>query len=214
VAVASVSILTGSVAKNRAWIGLLALVLTTTAFAVGIGVIGVSSKSISMGREDNEVESLTSRLPLWEQLLGEFVSRRPLAGHGYGAFWTPDNITDVADTQGWSPGYAHSTYVDLLLSIGLIGTLLFVATMATAFVHAVRLEIWYAVAGFGFIAMMIAYLLADGALETTFGSTSFMSFFGICAVCYVLFAAPAPAPIADIVALPGTGSMKRRSSRC
>ena len=44
--------------------------------------------------------------------------------------------------------------------------------------------------------MVIACVLADGALETTFGSTSFMSFFGICAVCYALFPAW-PQPVAN-----------------
>src|SRR5205814_4897364 len=110
----------------RAFIWLLALALTSAAFALGVGFFELSSNSVSMGRVDNDVESLSSRVPLWQQLLGEFVSQRPLAGHGYGAFWTPDHITDVADTQGWGPAYAHSIYIDLLLSIVLTGTVVFV----------------------------------------------------------------------------------------
>jgi O-antigen ligase len=187
---ASASIFTGSALKNCALVGFVVLSLVVAAFAVGVGFVDISSKSVSMGRVDNDVESLSSRVPLWQQLLDEFASKRLLAGYGYGAFWTPDHLIEVEQAQGWGPGYAHSSYIDLLLSVGAIGTILFIVAMTAAFFRATQLEAWHVASGFGFIAMVIACVLADGALETTFGSTSLMSFFGICAVSYTVLATP------------------------
>jgi exopolysaccharide production protein ExoQ len=141
---------------------------------------------ISMGRVDHDLGSLTGRIPLWQELLDVYASQKPVAGHGYGAFWTPEHIDDVAASLYWSPAYAHSTYIDLVLSIGLIGAILFVLAIASALVRSVRLETRYPAVGYGFIALLLAYILLDGTLETNFGATSFMSFFGSCAVVYVL----------------------------
>lgn len=143
----------------------------------------------SMGRVDHDLGSLTGRVPLWQELVDVYASQKPLAGHGFGAFWTPDRIEDVAESQGWSPAYAHSTYIDLLLSIGLVGAILFVAAIVPALVRAARLEARFPAAGYGFIALLLACILVDGVLETNFGATSFMSFFGSCAVIYVLCSA-------------------------
>jgi exopolysaccharide production protein ExoQ len=133
--------------------------------------------------------SLTGRVPLWQELIDQYARHKPLAGHGYGAFWTPVHIDEVAASQGWSPAYAHSTYFDLLLSIGMIGMLMFVCLMISTLVRAAYLEGRYANCGFGFIAMLIGCILLDGTLETTFGNTSFTSFFCICGVCYALTSA-------------------------
>jgi O-antigen ligase len=143
----------------------------------------------AMGRVDHELSSLTGRVPLWDELLHRYASQKPFVGHGYGAFWTPNHIDDVAESQSWNPAYAHSTYIDLLLSVGLIGVALFVATIVPALLRAVRLETRYPAAGYGFVALLLACIVVDGVLETNFGATSFMSFFGSCAICYVLCSA-------------------------
>lgn len=182
-----VSLIEASVPKRLFFAGAVGLAVVCTLFASGLGEFNISTDWAVMGRHDDEMATLTGRVPLWQELLNTYVRERPLEGHGYGAFWTPTHITDVADSQGWSPAYAHSTYVDLLLSIGVIGTILYLSAMVLAFVRASRLEVRYVKAGYGFIAMVIAYVLVDGALETTFGATSFTSFFGICAVCFLIF---------------------------
>jgi O-antigen ligase len=156
-------------------------------FVVGLGQFDFSTEWASKNRGEDEVATLTGRVPLWDQLLNEYVREKPLAGHGYGAFWTPKHINEVADTQGWSPAYAHSTYMDQLLGIGVIGALLYVSVMILAFIRAARLEVRYVEAAYGFIAMVIAYALTDGVCETTFGFTSFTSFFVICSVSFLVF---------------------------
>jgi O-antigen ligase len=173
-------------ARRPATLGWIAFALACALAAGMLGVFQFSADLLAMGRPDNDVGTLSSRLPLWRELLSMYWSNAPLLGYGYGAFWTPEHLTDVADAVGWGPAYAHSTYIDLLLSTGLVGAALAVCGQLLALWKAVGLEIRYPHRGFGFSAMVIAFVLADGILETTFGSTCFMSFFGICGVCIVL----------------------------
>lgn len=158
-------------------------------FAAGLGVSSFSTDWASMGRADHDMWSLTGRVPLWENLIEEYVRYKPFAGYGYGAFWTPTHITEVAESQYWSPAYAHSAYIDLVLSVGLIGASLFVSAMILALVRVTRLEFRNVNSGYGFIAMLLGCILLDGTLETTFGSTSSTSFFCICGICCVLASA-------------------------
>ncbi len=59
---------------------------TLLLYAVAGDWIFVSLGGIAkMGREE-EVSTLTGRLPLWEVII-EFIEKRPLFGYGYLAFW-------------------------------------------------------------------------------------------------------------------------------
>ena len=85
----------------------------------------------TLGRTD-ETSTLTGRIPLWEELFG-YINQRPLLGHGYGSFWTPDRILKVSLNQGWQIPHAHSGYVETLLNLGYGGLLLLLTLMMTAF---------------------------------------------------------------------------------
>jgi exopolysaccharide production protein ExoQ len=191
----AVWMITASMRKKVLIVGLTGLALAFVAAAQALNAFDVTSDWVSMGRQDHDVDSLSSRIPLWQELLNVYVPQKPLQGYGYGAFWTPAHITAVERTQGWNAPYAHCTYIDLLLSIGVIGTGLFVAGMVVAFVRASWLELRHPNAGYGFAAMLIASVLADGTMETTFGATQFMSFFAICAVCLLLSYDPVSAQL-------------------
>jgi exopolysaccharide production protein ExoQ len=181
-----VSLITVSTPKKYIFIGLTAFALLFVAAAQFLDAFDVTSDLVSMGRQDHDAESLSSRIPLWQELLGTYVPQRPLQGYGYGAFWTPARITAIERTQGWNAPYAHCTYIDLLLSIGIVGTSLFALAMLWTFLRSAWLETRHPYAGYGFLAMVIGCVLVDGAMETTFGATMFMSFFGLSAVCFIL----------------------------
>jgi O-antigen ligase len=92
---------------------------------------------LTLGREAPEVEqvaSLTGRWPLWERLW-DYVRERPLVGYGYEAFWTPEHFAEVALTIVWAPADAHSSYIECLLDLGLIGLAMMVLGMALMFVQ-------------------------------------------------------------------------------
>ena len=105
-----------------------------TAVSLGCIVLGGwasdnAGRVIEMGREEADTSTLVGRLPLWDELL-PYVWRRPLASYGYNAFWTPDRIETIAESQGWAVSHAHSDYLDVLLGAGFIGLALYVALLA------------------------------------------------------------------------------------
>jgi exopolysaccharide production protein ExoQ len=155
--------------------------------AAGLGMLDITENSIAMGRRDHDLTSLTGRIPVWQELLDGYVSKRPLLGYGYGAFWNDVHIAEISSSQQWTVAFAHSAYIDLLLNVGYVGAILCVSTVLLALVQASLREIGQPRAGYAFIAMVIAFGLIDGICETTIGTTWFFSFFGICAICYLVF---------------------------
>jgi exopolysaccharide production protein ExoQ len=74
---------------------------------------------LTMGRQDS-VDELTGRMPIWNELM-HYVDRRPMTGYGYESFWTAENIEDLSDALGWRFRQAHCGYIDMVLSVGLVG---------------------------------------------------------------------------------------------
>jgi O-antigen ligase len=155
-------------------------------FAIGTGMLRFSTDALAMGRVDHDPSSLTGRVPLWQDLLEHDVPRHPLVGHGYGSFWTIERMDEVSKSQGWRVPTAHSSYLDLVLTVGSIGAALCLSAMFLGLLHATRLEVLGAGAGYGFITLIILYGLAGGMLETTIGLSSRLPFFGICGMCLLV----------------------------
>lgn len=84
--------------------------------------------------------TLTGRTPLWA-LLDIEIAKHPILGQGYGAFWSPNNLTmwKIWETLRWGPPHAHSGYRDLLLSIGVVGLGLFAVVTVRAVHQAIAL---------------------------------------------------------------------------
>jgi O-antigen ligase len=148
----------------------------------------------ALGRSENEMESLTGRIPLWTELLQKPVSDKLLLGHGYGAFWTAAHVKEMSDSYGWLIPNAHSTYIDLLLSVGLIGAILCVSVLIVALIKASLLEHQQIGFGYGFIAQVVLVAMCAGVLETFLGSTCFLSLFSKCGTFYLLFKDGGPKP--------------------
>lgn len=90
----------------------------------------------AMGRTD-DVTSLTGRLPLWEELL-DTAAESPIIGHGYLAYWTPENIEYLGDLFNWEIPHGHNMYVDVLMDGGVIGLLLFLGMYLAGFTSILR----------------------------------------------------------------------------
>ena len=84
---------------------------------------------LRMGRQEDvsTIATLTGRTELWQSLL-HYVYERPLLGYGYGGFWIPQRITALTQHEGWELGSAHSQYLDIALSVGVLGLVVYCST--------------------------------------------------------------------------------------
>ncbi len=94
-------------------------------------IVGKLESTVLLGREgEGTAGSLSNRLPLWKECL-EYVEQRPLLGYGYDSFWTPKHIYTISKHQGWDVPHSHNGYLEMLLSTGVIGLLLYLIVLAT-----------------------------------------------------------------------------------
>lgn len=79
---------------------------------------------LSRGESPESITTLTGRVPLWEFAIGQLDSLREWAlGFGYGS----SRVVLISEFA-WA-GSAHSTWIELLLGVGLLGTILAVASI-------------------------------------------------------------------------------------
>lgn len=82
------------------------------------GVLGL------VGRQPD----LTGRTELWKGVVAA-IANRPWLGYGFSAFWTgmkgPSGL--ILESIGWTAGYAHNGFLDLMLQLGIVGLLTYVA---------------------------------------------------------------------------------------
>ncbi len=97
--------------------------------------ITANSDVLLLGRAEETGSSLTGRLPLWEDL-SAYLVRSPLKGFGFGAFWTPKHIYEIAVSQEWVISEAHSSYLDTALQLGIIGMAMFATIIVGTFLYA------------------------------------------------------------------------------
>lgn len=73
--------------------------------------------------------SFTGRTVLWSALL-EAIPKRLWLGYGYSAFWLEQNneaLEVFRNLRGWQPDYAHNGYLEITLSLGLLGLVVYLS---------------------------------------------------------------------------------------
>jgi O-antigen ligase len=145
----------------------------------GNGVFGTLGQGLLLGRPDDSMETstLTGRLPLWNQALS-YISEHPIVGYGYESFWTPQHIRTISRRQGWGRAVsaAHSAYLELLLSLGIIGAASFLIILVCGMKRSISL---YRVTGdesVAFPCILLIWLSLDGFLGPQFLDISIPSF--------------------------------------
>jgi O-antigen ligase len=86
--------------------------------------------------------SLTGRIPLWKDLFSNFYLAKPIFGYGYGALWMQESFRVLMQSRhNWPyPVYfADNGFFDILLNLGLVGFVLFLAMYLKAVFRNVRL---------------------------------------------------------------------------
>lgn len=85
--------------------------------------LNATSVTGALGRS----EDLSGRAELWRWVV-VMILKRPLLGYGFSGFWkgASDQSAFIESRIGWSPVYAHNGYLEILLSLGIAGLLLFI----------------------------------------------------------------------------------------
>lgn len=86
-----------------------------------------------LGRKE-QAESLTGRSEIWEEVI-RYIALRPWTGYGYESFWTEDHIRRIADNIFFTIISAHSGYLELILSVGIVGLTLYLTTLLVGLVQ-------------------------------------------------------------------------------
>jgi O-antigen ligase len=114
---------------------------------LGVGVLGIAALAATWWQRHlivvvilGKTPTLTGRIPLWLSLVPH-IEKKLVLGYGFGnAFWVhKDNVRQVMEKVRWFPGHAHNGFLDILLSLGLLGALAYAAFIIETFL----LSVWY-----------------------------------------------------------------------
>lgn len=103
---------------------------------------GIAVATASLGQITRALDrdvTLTGRTILWEDLIKQ-GSTRPITGFGWEAYWggwfSPSHETWIR--HDWLPPTAHNVFLDMFLSIGLLGLIPLVILVARGIIRASR----------------------------------------------------------------------------
>ncbi len=143
------------------------------------------SKAALLGREE-QAESLTGRLPIWETLL-PYIQAKLLFGYGYDSFWIPSRVNEVSSELHWGIREAHSAYIDTFLSIGAIGLFFSMFLVVTSLTHAVRCYYATHQEGYAFIFGLIVFGLVNAFTESGMIMPMFVPFVALTGIMHLGF---------------------------
>ena len=96
-----------------------------------------------------------------------------ILGQGFGAFWDVRRIDMIHEKTGMKVWACHSTPVEILVRSGVIGTVLFCATMVAAFIAALSLDGISA----ALLSSLLIFIFLEGLLESFFALPSYTALF-------------------------------------
>jgi exopolysaccharide production protein ExoQ len=105
----------------------------------GLSLVVAKSNSVLgfLGRSSN----LTGRTEIWSLVIS-FIPQRPILGYGYSGFWmgaSPESLL-VNRVLGGPIMYSHNGYLEMLLSLGVVGFLLTLALIGAGMKRALYLS--------------------------------------------------------------------------
>jgi O-antigen ligase len=118
---------------------------------------------------------LTGRLPLWEEL-GTEVSKSPLLGYGYLAFWNAKKVEYLSDLFKWEIPHGHNTYIDVALDIGIIGACFWIAWHLSALWVSGQLFAQTREVEFSVVFGLVVVAIVNGFAESLFKLPGFLMF--------------------------------------
>lgn len=113
------------------------------------GVLLLASAALYLNADQffgmfNRNTSLTGRVPMWSYLFDTYISRRPLVGYGFNAFWYINAYQeDVQRAAGYPDPIiiADNGFIDILVNTGYLGLFLFMAFYVWAVWRSIQFSI-------------------------------------------------------------------------
>ncbi|MCA9180508.1 MAG: O-antigen ligase family protein, partial [Planctomycetales bacterium] len=127
-----------------------------------------------MGRSDalSDPKSLTGRIPIWSEVVVG-IQESPVVGHGYAAYWTPERIYRLSYIHNWEFNNAHSSYLEMMLSLGIVGFTLGMTSVLSVFARGLQLNAHAPDLGLVFILSVFVMAFISGLVESIFVSTGY-----------------------------------------
>jgi exopolysaccharide production protein ExoQ len=148
--------------------------------------------SVLLGREPSGVNSLSGRTELWAEL-AEYAAQRPILGYGYGGFWTPAHKLAISSQEKWAVPDSHSTYLEVLLTLGTLGMLTYALLLLMGIRRAFRFYGLTHDPAFACMAAMLLFASIDGLLEAAFTEPALPMFLSMVMLAQLGFARVSPA---------------------
>jgi exopolysaccharide production protein ExoQ len=145
----------------------------------GEDLIAAFEKWLFMGRGSEGLDTLAGRIQIWERSLN-YIAQRPLHGYGFSSFWVPRHIREFSEAVGIGINGAHSVYLDLLLNVGLVGSITYVLILCLGIKDALSYYKKTDAAGYGFLLMLLVFSAVHGVLEGEVIQMSFVTLLLIC----------------------------------
>ncbi len=170
--------LKGGLAFSGLWcVGVAALLV----MLLGVDLSDELQRAVMLGRQQDDADSLSGRFLIWPEVL-YYIGKRPLAGYGYETFWTADHIDAISARLQWGLREAHCAYLEVILSIGVIGLGLAMLAVLCGLATAVAEYVRSRNPLYAYIAGFIIFGLIDSLLESGMSATSLVPFLGACAL--------------------------------
>ena len=140
-----------------------------------VGSFAMTTYSASLLQLVGKDSTLSGRAELWS-LVMDAIWKKPILGYGYEAFWQgfKGESRGILESTGWLVPMAHNGYLDLWLSLGLVG----LAVYALVFLKSIRMALRYLrhdrrSTGVWPVAYLLFFSLHNSAESTLLTRTTF-----------------------------------------
>jgi exopolysaccharide production protein ExoQ len=163
-------------------------------FLFGTGLSSGLGRAITMGRVDvaDSPDSISGRTVIWKDV-GPYISQHPITGYGYQSFWTPARLTVIQDEEQWNVPDSHSTYVDCLLTLGIVGLMLFALSLLSGLWQAFESYRVTRNPYFAFLGGILIFCIISGFFESALGEGGVLTLLSLIVLARLAFVPPATA---------------------
>jgi len=150
--------------KGKRWS--LALVWSGVTFVGLIVLAYLTMPDVVLGLLGKD-ETLTGRTDIWASL-GEAIEKKPVLGYGYLAFWGLDSEPRywLERAVDWNAPSGHNGWLDLAISLGVVGVAIYAIDLAITLWRAGRLSLASPAGVFalGFLAQFMLFAMSESII--------------------------------------------------